>query len=80
MMAARRERQPKQGKQRTTVRFYHSGGYAPKLLELVEQALDTVSILIGPKVATGGSFRFAFGGITGLIPWVSSSSRRKSLS
>lgn len=33
-----------------------AGGYAPELLELVKEALDTVSILISPKVTGGRVF------------------------
>jgi hypothetical protein len=67
---SRRERRTKQGSSERLFGFIMAGGYEQKLLEIVEQARDTVSSLIGPKVADGRLFRFAFSGRTGLNPWV----------
>jgi hypothetical protein len=38
------------------------------MLEFIEEALDEVSFAVEREIAGLGSLRFAFGGITGVIP------------
>jgi hypothetical protein len=47
--------------------FVVAGGDGPKVLELVEEALDEIAFAVECEVAIPRVLRLAFGGITGVI-------------
>ncbi len=75
-MAAISLLRPGQGTLRRIFVSCRIGRNAAELLEAVEHPLDAVCGPCMPVVASGRFFRLAFGGMTGLIPWIRSSSRR----
>ena len=54
-----------------------AGVDAPPVLELAEHVLDAVALVIKHGVVGIGAFRFAFGGMQGIVPRWASAARNQ---